>query len=99
MAAIIGLNRAEIDDAIHASGPTRGPMPSSNSRAALSCSAGNWPTRISRARAVDLNDGEIIEAVANENYMSHVARVPIDFPHYEAREASDGGGGALNVQR
>jgi len=38
--------------------------------------------------------GEIVETVANvalnifENYMSHVARVPIDFPQHESREIS-----------
>ena len=41
------------------------------------------------ARAGGLSDGEIVETVANialnifENYMSHVARVPVDFPQRE----------------
>jgi hypothetical protein len=51
-----------------------------------------------------LSDGEIVETVANvalnifENYMSHVARVPIDFPQSDSRETS-GEGGESNGQR
>jgi len=85
--------------------PTRGPMPSSNSRAASSFSVANSPTRTSRrARAVGLSDGEIVETVANvalnifENYMSHVARVPIDFPKKVSCEKS-GRGGESSGQR
>ena len=50
-----------------------------------------------RARAAGLGDGEIVETVANvalnifENYMSHVARVPIDFPKNASRETSNQG--------
>src|SRR5260370_121909 len=53
---------------------------------------------LARARAVGLSDGEIVETVANvalnifENYMSHVARVPIDFPKKESSETSGQGG-------
>jgi hypothetical protein len=49
---------------------------------------------LGRARAGGLSDGEIVETVANvalnifENYMSHVARLPIDFPQHEFRERS-----------
>ena len=45
---------------------------------------------LARARAGGLSDGEIVETVANvalnifENYMSHLARVPIDFPQRES---------------
>jgi uncharacterized peroxidase-related enzyme len=59
---------------------------------------------LQRARAGGLSDGEIIETVANValnifmNYVSHVARVPIDFPHHESRETS-GQGGESNGQR
>jgi len=44
-----------------------------------------------------------VETVANvalsifENYMSHVARVPIDFPQHESGESS-GQGGESNGQ-
>jgi uncharacterized peroxidase-related enzyme len=49
---------------------------------------------LARARAVALGDGEIVATVANvalnifENYMSHVARVPIDFANRESRQTS-----------
>jgi hypothetical protein len=39
--------------------------------------------------------GEIVETVANvalnifENYMSHLAQIPIDFPQSQSRKASD----------
>ena len=52
------------------------------------------PTQTSRARVAGLSDTEIVETVANvalnifENYMSHVARIPIDFPQHEFRETS-----------
>jgi len=45
-----------------------------------------------------LSDGEIVETVANvalnifENYMSHVARVPIDFSQQRSGETSRQGG-------
>jgi uncharacterized peroxidase-related enzyme len=45
---------------------------------------------LARARAVGLNDGEILETVANValnifmNYISHVARLAIDFPQNES---------------
>jgi uncharacterized peroxidase-related enzyme len=45
---------------------------------------------LQRARAAGLSDGEIIETVANValnifmNYVSHAARIPIDFPQNES---------------
>jgi uncharacterized peroxidase-related enzyme len=45
---------------------------------------------LQRARAAGLSDGEIIETVANValnifmNYVSHAARLPIDFPQNES---------------
>jgi hypothetical protein len=59
---------------------------------------------LGRARTGGLSDGEIVETVANvalnifENYMSHVARAPIDFPKEESRE-TPGQGGESNGQR
>jgi hypothetical protein len=50
---------------------------------------------LGRARAGGLSDGEIVETVANvalnilENYVRHVARVPIDFPQSQSRQTSD----------
>jgi uncharacterized peroxidase-related enzyme len=48
-------------------------------------------TDLQQARAAGLSDGEIIETVANVslnifmNYVSHAARLPIDFPQNESR--------------
>ena len=98
-AAKIGLNQAEIDDAIRAS--ANGARTDAILKLARSIVVQRGELTdadLSRARAVGLSDGEIVETVANvalnifENYMSHVARVPIDFPYHESREASDGGG-------
>ena len=53
---------------------------------------------IGRAPAGGLSDGDIVETVANvtlnifENYMSHVARVLIDFPKSQCRQTSAYGG-------
>ncbi len=53
---------------------------------------------LQHARVAGLTDGEVVETVANvalnifENYMSHVARVAIDFPNKESRETSGQGG-------
>ena len=64
----------------------------------------NHRADLSRARAAGLSVGEIVETVANvalnifENYMSHVARVPIDFPKRESIETS-GQGGESNGER
>jgi len=49
---------------------------------------------LQQARAAGLRDGEIIETVANValnifmNYVSHAARLPIDFPPDELRQKS-----------
>ena len=87
MAAKIGLSRVEIDDAIRASAAD------ARTDAILKLARNIVVQRgelsdadLGRARAGGLSDGEIVETVANvalnifENYMSHVARVPIDFP-------------------
>jgi uncharacterized peroxidase-related enzyme len=94
-----GLTQKDIADAIHASaaaGKTDAILKLARSivvqRGEISDSD------LERARAAGLTDGEIVETVANvalnifENYMSHVARVPIDFPHHESREMSGQGG-------
>jgi len=99
IAGKIGLSRVEIDDAIRASAAdarTDGILKLARSivvqRGELS------DADLARARAGGLNDGEIVETVANvalnifENYLSHVARVPIDFPQHESREISGRGG-------
>jgi AhpD family alkylhydroperoxidase len=95
MAAKIGLNHAEIDDAIRASAAD------ARTDAILKLARNIVVQRgeltdadLACARAAGLSDGEIVETVANvalnifENYMSHVARVPIDFPQNELRETS-----------
>ena len=95
MAAKIGLSRVEIDDAIRASAAD------ARTDAILKLARNIVVQRgelsdadLGRARAGGLSGGEIVETVANvalnifENYMSHVARVPIDFPQHEFRERS-----------
>jgi uncharacterized peroxidase-related enzyme len=105
MAAKIGLNQAEIDDAIRASAAdARTDAILKLARSIVVQRGELTDADLARARAVGLSDGEIVETVANvalnifENYMSHVARVPIDFPKKESRETS-GQGGESNGQR
>jgi uncharacterized peroxidase-related enzyme len=99
MAAKIGLNQAEIDDAIRASAAD--PRTDAILKLARSIVVQRGELTdadLARARAVGLGDGEIVETVANvalnifENYMSHVARVPIDFPHHQSLRTSGQGG-------
>jgi len=99
MAAKIGLNQAEIDNAIRASAAdTRIDAILKLVRSIVVQRGELTDADLARARAVGLGDGEIVETVANvalnifENYMSHVARVPIDFPGKESRETSGQGG-------
>ncbi len=99
MAAKIGLNRAEIDDAIRASAAdARTDAILKLARSIVVQRGELTDADLARARGAGLSDGEIVETVANvalnifENYMSHVARVPIDLPHHESRETSDPGG-------
>ena len=87
MAAKIGLNRAEIDRAIRASAVNvRTDAILKLARAIVVQRGELTDADLAHARAAGLSDGEIVETVANvalnifENYMSHVARVPIDFP-------------------
>jgi uncharacterized peroxidase-related enzyme len=99
MAAKIGLSQREIDDAIRACAAD------ARTDAILKLARGIVVQRgeltdadFLRARSAGLNDGEIVEAVANvalnifENYMSHVARVSIDFPQHELPQDSGRGG-------
>jgi alkylhydroperoxidase family enzyme len=95
VAAKIGLSQAEIDDAIRASAAD--PRTDAILKLARSIVVQRGELTdadLARARAFGLGDGEIVETVANvalnifENYMSHVARVPIDFPKEEFRERS-----------
>jgi uncharacterized peroxidase-related enzyme len=96
MAAKIGLDQVEIDDAIRASAAD------ARTDAILKLARGIVVQRgelsdadLARARAGGLSDGEIVETVANvvlnifENYMSHVARAPVDFLQHESPETSD----------
>jgi uncharacterized peroxidase-related enzyme len=95
-AAKIGLSQAEIEDAVRARAAD------ARTDAILKLARGIVVQRgeltdadLAGARAAGLSDGEIVETVANvalnifENYMSHVARVPIDFPQGESRETSN----------
>ena len=95
MAAKIGLSRVEIDDAIRASAAdARTDAILKLARSIVVQRGELTDADLVLARAAGLSDAEIVETVANvalnifENYMSHVARVPIDFPQSESRETS-----------
>jgi uncharacterized peroxidase-related enzyme len=99
IAAKIGLNQTEIDDAIHASAAdARTDAILKLARSIVVQRGELTDADLARARAVGLSDGEIVETVANvalnifENYMSHVARVPIDLPEHNSRGTSSHGG-------
>ena len=87
MAEKLGLSRSEIDDAIRASAAdARTDAILKLARSIVVQRGELTDADLARARAARLSDGEIVETVANvalnifENYMCHVARVPIDFP-------------------
>jgi len=99
MAAKIGLSRVEIDDAIRASAAdVRTDAILKLARSIVVQRGELSDADLAHARSVGLSDGEIVETVANvalnifENYMSHIARVPIDFPRHESRETPSRGG-------
>jgi uncharacterized peroxidase-related enzyme len=105
IAAKIGLNQAEIGNAIRASAADARIDAILKLARSIVVQRGELSdVDFGRARARGLSDGEIVETVANvalnifENYMSHVARVPIDFPQGQSRETS-GQGGESNGQR
>jgi uncharacterized peroxidase-related enzyme len=92
IAAKIGLNQAEIDDAIRANAANAKTDAILKLARSIVVQRGELTDAdLARARAIGVSDGEIVETVANvalnifENYMSHVARVPIDFPKNESR--------------
>jgi uncharacterized peroxidase-related enzyme len=94
-AAKIGLNQLEIEDAIRArAADTRTDAILKLARSIVVQRGELTDADLARARVAGLSDGEIVETVANvalnifENYMSHVARVSIDFPQHEFRERS-----------
>lgn len=93
VAAKIGLNRTEIDQAIRASAAdVRTDAILKLARAIVVLRGELTDADLAHARAAGLSNGEIVETVGNvalnifENYMSHVARVPVDFPQLESRE-------------
>jgi len=95
MAAKIGLSRVEIDDAIRASAADARTDAILKLARSIVVQRGELTDEdLVLARAAGLSDAEIVETVANvalnifENYMSHVARVAIDFPQSESRETS-----------
>jgi uncharacterized peroxidase-related enzyme len=94
-AAKIGLSRVEIDHAIGASAADARTDAILKLARSIVVQRGELSDAdLARARVAGLSDTEIVETVANvalnifENYMSHVARVPIDFPQHEFRETS-----------
>jgi uncharacterized peroxidase-related enzyme len=95
LAAKIGLDQTEIDQAIRASAADAKTDAILKLARAIVVQRGELSdTDFARARAGGLGDGEIVETVANvalnifENYLSHVARVPTDFPPTESDETS-----------
>ena len=90
VAAKIGLTQAEIGSAIRASAANvRTDAILKLARSIVVQRGELSDAELVRARASGLSDGEIVETIANvalnifENYMSHIARVPIDFPQSE----------------
>ena len=105
VAAKIGLTQLEIDDAIRAgAADPRIDAILKLARSIVVQRGELTDSDLARARAASLTDNEIIEVLANvalnifENYVSHVARVPIDFPQRESGETS-GEGGQSNGER
>jgi uncharacterized peroxidase-related enzyme len=95
VAAKIGLTQAEIGDAIRArAADARTDAILKLARSIVVQRGELSDADLARARAGGLSDGEIVETVANvilnifENYMSHLARVPIDFAQRETDETS-----------
>jgi uncharacterized peroxidase-related enzyme len=104
MAAKIGLSHAEIDDAIRASASNLRTDAILKLARSIVVQRGELTDEdLARARAAEVSDGEIVETVANvalnifENYMSHVARIPIDFRQDDSGDTS-GEGGKSNGQ-
>jgi uncharacterized peroxidase-related enzyme len=98
MAAKMGLSPVEIEDAIRArAADIKTDAIVKLARAIVVQRGEVTDVDLARARAAGLSDGEIVETVANvalnifENYMSHVARVPIDFPQHESKTPIKGG--------
>jgi len=105
MAAKIGLSQVEIDDAIRASAANLRTDAILKLARSLVVQRGELTDEdLDRARDAGVSDAEIVETVANvalnifENYMSHVARVPIDFRQDDSGDTS-GEGGKPNGQR
>jgi uncharacterized peroxidase-related enzyme len=98
MAAKIGLSRVEIENAIRASGADARTDAILKLARSIVVQRGELSDAdLARARAGGLSDGEIVETVAHvalnifENYMSHVANVPIDFPLSHPKTPGHGG--------
>jgi uncharacterized peroxidase-related enzyme len=96
VAAKLGLNKDEIDLAIHASATDARTDAILKLARAIVVQRGELTNAdLAGARAGGLSDTEIVETVANvalnifENYMSHVARVPIDFSQSQSRPIFD----------
>jgi uncharacterized peroxidase-related enzyme len=90
VATKIGLTQAEIGGAIRASAANARTDAILKLARSIVVQRGELSdVDLGRARAGGFSDGEIVETIANvalnifENYMSHIARVPIDFPQSE----------------
>jgi uncharacterized peroxidase-related enzyme len=91
VAAKIGLTQVEIADAIRARAADARTDAILKLARSIVVQRGELSDRdLALARAGGLSDGEIVETVANvtlnifENYMSHVAKLPIEFPQRES---------------
>lgn len=99
LAEKIGLSKSQIEQAIHArASDARTDAVLKLARAIVVQRGEISDADLVRARAAGLADGDVVETVAHvvlnifENYVSHVARVPIDFPPSPADESSNQGG-------
>lgn len=97
--ARIGLTQSEIADAIRArAGDARTDAVLKLARSIVVQRGELSDADLAQARAAGLSHSDIVETVANvalnifENYVSHVARMPIDFEHKTSRETSGPGG-------
>jgi uncharacterized peroxidase-related enzyme len=98
-AAKIGLNQAEIEDAIRArAADARTDAILKLARSIVVQRGELTDADLARARVAGLSDGEIVETVAHvalnifENYLSHLARVPIDVAQPKSAESPSQGG-------
>jgi uncharacterized peroxidase-related enzyme len=99
VAAKIGLSKMEIDEAMRAcAAEARTDAILKLARSIVVQRGELTDADLARAHAAGLSDGEIVETVAHvalnifENYLSHLARVPIDVAQPKSAESPSQGG-------